>query len=179
MASQHFIDKPIQLKQCTRCKSYVFLCTDAGTQVAADVKPLSVEEYRAAIIAGRYTFDLVTQAGRPYMLRMRGASSKWPPYEGRSVLAEHPCTRSINMAGVDLIDPPAQPRVNVIGQHGETQASSALSALGSNSQVHHANYATLRPSECMSCSKAIRDGELYWGIEHAGKWEWVEHVDCK
>lgn len=175
--SKHLIDKPIKLKQCMRCKGYVFLCTDSGTQVAADVKPLSVEEYRAAIIAGRYTFDLVTQAGRPHMLRMRGASSKWPPYEGRSVLAEHPCTRAINMSGVDLIDPPGTARVSDTSEHGVNKGS-AMQSLGTSVLGSPASIATLHRSKCDSCGKPVSMSQPHVGIEQGGEWKWVAHVEC-
>lgn len=176
--TQHFIDKPIQLKQCGRCKGYVFLCTDAGTQVAADVKPLSVEEYRRAIIDRRCTFDVVTQAGRPHMLRMRTASSKWPPYAGRSVVVEHPCTRSINMSGVDLIDPPGTARVSDTSEHGASKVF-AMQNLGTSTLETPASTVTPRPSKCESCGKLVRGGEPHVGIARGTRWIWVAHINCE
>lgn len=177
MSSQHLIDRPIQLKQCTRCKAYVFLCTDAGTQVAADTKPLSVEEYRECIMQNRYTFDVVTQAGRPYMLRMRGVGSKWPPYAGRNVVAEHPCTRAINMTGVDLIDPPGTPRANDTVQHGES-SQSAMESLGTTNLGSPALTAILHRSRCDVCNKPVTEDQLYTGIEYRGRFEWIVHLGC-
>jgi hypothetical protein len=175
--SQHFIDKPIQLKQCRRCNGYVFLCTDAGTQVAADVKPLSVEEYRQCIMQRRITLDVVTQAGRPHMLRMRSASSTWPPYAGRSVVAEHPCTRSINMGGVDLIDPPGIARVSDTSEHGASKEP-AMQVLGTSNLGSPASIATLRRSECDSCGKPVGVSQPHVGIEQGGAWVWVVHLEC-
>jgi hypothetical protein len=177
--TQHFIDKPIQLKQCRRCNGYVFLCTDAGTQVACDVKPLSVDEYRQCIIDRRVTCDVVTQAGRPYMLRMRGVASSWPPYAGRTVVAEHMCTRSINMTGVDLIDPPATARASDTSERGANKGSCALGSLGTQSLGNHVNYATLHHSECESCGKRVKFDEPHVGIEQGGKFIWVQHLECE
>lgn len=178
MGSQHFIDKPIVLKQCRRCNGYVFLCTDAGSTVASDTKPLTVEEYRQCIMQRRLTLDVVTQAGKPYMLRMRGVGSPWPPYAGRAVVAEHQCTKAINMAGVDLIDPPGTARVSDTSAHGVNKES-AMQSLGTTRLGGRASTVTLRLSKCDSCGKPVREGELYWGIEHAGRWELLQHMECE
>jgi hypothetical protein len=178
-------DTPIQLRQCVRCRAYVFACEVSGYKVAADPKPLSAEEYRAALIARRGTYDQVDQAGKPWKLKRRIASSQWPPYAGRSVVADHNCgTKAMNTSGVELVDIPQQPRASDTERRGETQGSCASSDSDSKHLARLAPNVIRRRSdrrtvhrECDVCGTWVGDAD-HWGIEHAGRWVHVEHVDC-
>lgn len=183
--TQTLIDTVIQLKQCGRCKGYVFFCQVSGVKTATDLKPLSVEEYRDAIIAGKSTYDVVRQAGKPWKLKLRLPSSQWPPYAGRSIVAEHPCTKAMNMAGVELIDPPVQPRANAIEQHGVTQGSYALNDSGKSFQalaakpvIHHRSREYVR-KKCEACHSEIGTDYRVVGVQIGESWVWIRHdYDC-
>jgi hypothetical protein len=179
-------DTPIQLRQCVRCNAYVFACQVNGVKVAADPKPLSVEEYRAALIARRGCYDQVNQAGKPWKLKRRVADSQWPPYAGRSVIADHACgTKAMNTAAVELKPIPQQPRVSDTGRHGETRGSYASSDSGSSYLARLAPSVMNRRSkprsvsrECDECGRWIGEAS-HWGIEAHGKWVWVVHERCE
>lgn len=78
------IDTQIKLATCNSCGSYVL----AVAGVAAEPTPLDAESYRAALIAGRSTYDVITEAGRPWRLRLRTASVS---SDACDIVASHPC----------------------------------------------------------------------------------------
>lgn len=187
--TQHLIDTTPKLVTCTRCGAYVFACQVGGLKVAADLRPLDVEAYRAAIIAGKATYDQVDQAGRPHKLQARTASSSWPPYAGRNVLADHMCgTRAMNVTAVETTDiPPPQPRAVGTAQHGVTQESSAsndsvksFQALAASPVIPHRSKREWVTKSCDTCKVTIGDDYRFCGVKQGKYWLWVQHdYDCE
>lgn len=174
--TQHLIDTTPKLVTCTRCKAYVFACQVGGLKVAADLRPLDVEAYRAAIIAGKATYDQIDQAGRPHKLQARTASSTWPAYDGRNVLADHMCgTRSMNVTAVETSElPPYQARAN----DTDARASDAMSTVA-HSVIRRRSKREWVTKSCERCNVAIGDDWQYCGVKQGDYWIWVQHdYDC-
>jgi len=178
--AQHLIDTVIQLRQCPRCKAYVFVCMVSGVKTAADPKPLSVEEYRAALIAGRMTYDQLDQAGRPWKLQSRSAASQWPPFKGRSVVAEHGCTKAMNMGEVEFTAIPHSTPVSDTGAAGVTTGQSAMSSerrtLGTVAAhvTHHRSRPYIK-EKCEVCHKEIGTDIRMVGVQIGDEWVWIQH----
>lgn len=179
-----FIDTIIKLRQCPRCKAYVFVCMVSGIKTAADPKPLNVDEYRAALIAGRMTYDQLDQAGRPWKLQGRTAASQWPPFKDRKIVAEHGCTKAMNMAEAEFIDIPRSTPASGTGAAGVTPTHSVYSSepriLGT--VAAHVTHHRSRPyiqAKCDRCKLSIGHDWNFWGIQRGDHWIHVEHgYDC-
>lgn len=153
----------------------------SGLATAADPQPLGVEAYRAALIAGRVTFDVITQAGRPWKLRTRSAAV---PTIGHEIVASHDCGAGGRDA-TEVTEVPAGPpsaRVSAIGrpvppsafsqpQTGYDRRNPASAATSRRSDLSE------RAHRCTTCRQLIKDGEPYWAIDHATI-RWAQHDDC-
>lgn len=168
----------------------------------ADPAPLDQQGYVAALLAGRTTYDLMEQAGRPHKLFTRSQSSRAPDWSPeavrRPILASHACgTRGINSAKVEAtpVGPPSAPVTpggSMGGPHPVAARAGALNPgqttvnrLRRNLALH----ATSPRSEpvpdtelvmprCGACKRRIRKGQPYWGIHHV-KWVYAEHEECE
>lgn len=153
----------------------------SGLATAADPEPLGVEAYRAALIAGRATYDVITQAGRPWKLRQRLASV---PTSGFAIVAAHDCGAGGRDATTvtEVPECPPQARVSATGRQ-DPPCAFAQPQTGFESR-NPASAATQRrsdPSErahrCTICRQLIKDGEPYWAIDHE-RLHWAQHDDC-
>jgi hypothetical protein len=178
--SNQLIDTVVQLRQCPRCKAYVFVCMVSGIKTAADPKPLNVEEYRAALISGRMTYDQLDQAGRPWKLQGRTAASQWPPFKGRKIVAEHGCTKAMNMAEAEFIDIPRSTPASGIGaagvttgQYASTSTQTTLGTVAVNVIPHRSR--TYLQVKCDRCKLSIGHDWNFWGIQRGEEWVHAEH----
>lgn len=175
--AQHLIDTVPKLVTCTRCGAYVFTCHSSGVRVTVNPGPLSVEQYREALIAGRGTYDQQEQGGRPFRLIRRLPSSKWPPYDNRKVLADHGCgTQAMNFTAVETSElPPHQARAN----GSDARASDVMSSVATP-VTHHRSKREYINAKCETCHRVVGDDLRFMGVEHAGKWMWLNHdYDCR
>lgn len=177
--TKYLIDTQPKIATCTRCGEYVFACHASGDRVAVDIRPLTVEAYRDAIMAGLKTYDQIEHAGRPHKLMPRTTDSGWPPYKGRKVLADHACgTRSMNTKVVETTElPPYQARAQ---STDVVRASDAMSTVVTPVTHHHSDKPDHVNAVCGNCKRMIgRDWDIV-GVKVAGRWKWVQHdYDCK
>ncbi|WP_432112835.1 hypothetical protein [Streptomyces sp. S1] len=196
-AADHLVDTPIRLGQCNRCRAYVFLANSSGVKSAADVAPADRGAYIAATLDGRRLFDLVEQAGRPQRLLTRRLGSPAPVYDAsgaqtaaegrRPVLVEHGCGgHAQNMLTFQEVaqGPPRAPAMPGERRGGNRHAPVHESGLTVEEIPRSpARPATRRLSEatpkCDVCSRYIRKGEIYWGIQHGARWVYAEHEECE
>lgn len=174
--AQHLIDTVPKLVTCTRCGAYVFTCHTAGVRVTVNPGPLTVEQYREALIAGRGTYDQIEQGGRPHKLTRRLPSTQWPPYRGRKVLADHGCgTQAMNVTAVETTDiPPFLARAN----GSDARASDAMSTVATHVIRRHSKREFIK-ALCDRCKRSIGEDYRFVGIEYEGYWQWVQHdFDC-
>jgi hypothetical protein len=87
--TQHLIDTPAVLANCSRCGQHTITATAGGIAVVADVSPLSLPQEIAARIAGAATFDFVT-AGHSVFLEWRSVTHIRAA-RVHPVVAAHPC----------------------------------------------------------------------------------------
>lgn len=181
-ATQNLIDTEIKLGVCNRCKAYVFACQVSGLATAADPQPLDVEQYRAALIAGRRTYDVIRQAGRPVRLRLRTASV---PTSGCDIVAAHSCGAH-GMDATTVTEVPQGPpgaRASGTGHQGPPCASSTPHTGSSRAAASGATRPasdhrwTPGPLRCDTCRNLIADQEPYFGIE-CGTYRWAVHDSC-
>lgn len=158
--------------------------TVSGCATAADPEPLDVDAYRAALIAGRTTYDVITQAGRPWKLRTRVASV---PTSGYAIVAAHSCGAAGRDATTvtELPEDPRQARASATG-HQDPPCAFSQPHTGEQTPQRPgpANAATPRRSDpsrwthrCRTCRKPIRPGEPYWAIDHE-RLHWAQHDEC-
>lgn len=196
--SDHLVDTPVKLGQCNRCQQYVWLAMASGVRSAADVAPAAREAYVAALVDGRRTFGLITQAGRPWKLSTRrlgdpapvfGSQGLQEPPEGsRAVLVEHGCgghaRNMVSFREVEQGPPPARATHGGSrsgGPHPVAAHESGLvvEEIPRRSPVRPASHL---PSEaypkCGTCQRYVKSGEMYWGIQHGPVWIYCEHEEC-
>lgn len=147
----------MELGRCVRCQTYVLIALVDGLRVSADTDPLDDEQYRAALVAGLTTYDVIP----PGRLRVRS-----PALPGRPgpILAAHPCGTSahrVRMTAVPHPDP----------------VTSATAVPGSGPVVMKpvAPPAIPRRSEyrCGWCGGVITGAA--WAIEHGRRTVWAAH----
>jgi hypothetical protein len=152
----------------------------SGIKTAADPKPLDVDEYRAALIAGRMTYDQLDQAGRPWKLQGRTAASQWPPFKGRKIVAEHGCTKAMNMAEAEFIDIPRSTPASGTGEAGVTTGQYASTSMPTTlgtvavNVIHHRSRPYVQ-AKCDRCKLSIGYDWNYWGFQRGDYWIYVEH----
>ncbi|AZM51787.1 hypothetical protein DMA15_03645 [Streptomyces sp. WAC 01529] len=168
------MDTEIKIATCNRCGSVVLAAQVSGLAAAADPIPLDAESYRAALIAGRWTYDVITRSGRPWKLRLRTAAVSATPCD---IVASHACgARGQDAMGVTevAVDAP-RARVTAIGRP-DPPCASAMPQAGPASAV------TPRPSRswphrCRTCRRLIEGGEPYMAIDH-DSYHWAVHDVC-
>lgn len=167
----HLIDTEIKLATCNRCGSYVFACRVSGVATAADPEPLDVEGYRAALIAGRRVYDVITQeAGRPWKLAARTAAVSATP---RVIIAAHACGAlgldSTSVTEVAAVPRPA-PASAMAGSAG------ALAALGASEAAPSATPLRSEPAAvCGRCGVVITGDAPRWSVVWGSRVVWAEH----
>lgn len=175
------LDTEIKLATCNRCGAYVFAAQVSGLATAADPQPLDVDHYRAALIAGRWTYDVITQAGRPWKLRQRTAGV---PTSGCDIVAAHACgAHGMDATSVtEVPQGPLQARVSASG-HQDLSCASGAPQTGSQSLLPvsvatpHRSDARSRPMRCATCRRLIGEDEPRWAIEH-DTIRWAVHDSC-
>lgn len=181
----------LRLAQCLRCKGYTLLGDDNGLAFAVDVAATDRDGFVAAVMGARATWDVRKAPGRPLKGRGRGLGSPAPTFtpegaqeavQGVSVHVEHGCGAGPKDQRPLKVDAgkasrPATPGVSRAGS--PPPAAPAGAARGRDSRSP-ATPATRRPSDgrCGTCSRPIRDGETYWGIQHGHLWIYCEHEEC-
>lgn len=176
-----------KLGQCARCKAYVFTCLVDGLDTVVDSSPLGVEDYRACVIQGRPTFDLVQDSkGTPSKLKTRTQFSSW----GKHVsLAQHPCglvtVREIEVAP----DPKAPASVSfssvkkafVPVYSRATPDRPAKNVIHAHIETDHERFARWRPAICCVCDVFFTDQEkkegLYMGYYISSSQWWAVHSE--
>ncbi|WP_030777302.1 hypothetical protein [Streptomyces sp. NRRL S-920] len=139
----------------------------SGLATAADPIPLDAESYRAALIAARWTYDVITQAGRPWRLRLRTAAVSATPCD---IVASHACgahgqdATAVTEVGVA----PPRARGSAVG-HPDAPCVSATPAARPRSRSW--------PHRCRTCRRLIEDGEPYMAIDH-DSFHWAVHDVC-
>jgi hypothetical protein len=153
----------------------------SGLATAADPAPLGVDDYRAALIAGRSTFDVITQAGRPWKLRQRIASV---PTSGLAIVAAHDCGAGGRDATTvtELAAVPRPAPVSASGHPDPLSASEIPQATAqglspANAAINHRSDPDDWAHRCQICRQLIGPGEPYWAIDHATV-HWAQHDDC-
>lgn len=189
---ENFRDTPLKLAQCPRCDGYVFLAESSGIRAAADVVAASRDDYVATLVAGRRTFDLLEASGRPYKLLGRRIGSPAPSFdpagrqtaaEGvRRVLVEHGCgaeAKSMAVVGVADEGPPSA-RATRGGRSGGPRPATAPGSAptGSLPAGPVSPHRSEPYAKCGICSRYIKRGESFWGIQHGSVWKYAEHEDC-
>lgn len=150
-----FTDTKIELATCNSCGCYVLAAQVQGQPTAADTQPLDGESYRAALIAGRSTYDVIAEAGRPRLLRLRTASVSGTACD---IVASHPCA-----AGVSPLGAPSVPQAGLESLGPIT----AVAPPPSRSWAHR----------CSACRRLIADGESFAAIDHE-RYHWAVHDVC-
>lgn len=158
--------------------------TVSGCATAADPEPLGVEAYRAALIAGRTTYDVITQAGRPWKLRTRVPSV---PTSGYAIVAGHACGAAGRDATdvTELPEDPRPARVSATGHQGppcafsqpQTGEQTPKRLAPASAVTHRRSDPSDRPHRCGTCRKLIKPGEPYWAIDHE-RLHWAQHDVC-
>lgn len=191
------IDTDIRLATCHRCGTYVFLAHSSGVGTAADPAPATQDAYIQALVGGRRTFWLMTQAGRPHRLLTRRPQSTAPTFDpggaqtgtqGREVLVEHGCgghTLDMNtFTEVAQSPPPARvtPGRHTGGPHQPAAPGFHIDWSKVGEPPSPAKPATPHPSSpyprCGVCRRNIKHGEIYIGIQHGPIWIWAEHYEA-
>lgn len=149
-------DTKIELATCNSCGCYVLAARVQGRPVAADTQPLDAESYRAALIAGRSTYDVIAEAGRPRQLRLRTASVSGTACD---IVASHPCAAGVTGLG----GPSAAPQAGLESLGPAT----AVPPPPSRSWAHR----------CSACRRLIADGESFSAIDHE-RFHWAVHDVC-
>lgn len=144
-------DTKIELATCDGCGAYVL----ATAGVAADPTPLDAESYRAALIAGRSTYDVIAEAGRPRLLRLRTASVSGVACD---IVASHPCGAAVTPLG------------------GPSAPQAGLESLGPVTVVASPPSKSW-PHRCSACRRLIADGEPFAAIDHE-RFHWAVHDVC-
>lgn len=149
--------------------------------MAADPEPLDAAQQRDALIAGRWTYDVLTQSGRPWKLRARHPSV---PTTAHEVVATHACGAAGRDA-TDVTELPEDPRSARVSASGHQDPRSVFAQPQTGHDPRNpASAATQRRSDpsdrahrCTSCRKLIQPGELYVAIDHA-LLHWAQHDVC-
>ncbi len=166
---------------CNRCGAYVFTAQVSGCITTADPQPLDVDRYRAALIAGLPTYDVITQAGRPWKLRRRTAAVSGTLCE---IVAAHSCGAH-GMDATTVTEVPQGPpraRVSATGRQasrsasGTAQTGSPVPASAATPLRSEPRWASL-PLRCDTCRKLIVDQEPHFAIE-SDTIRWAVHDIC-
>jgi hypothetical protein len=194
--SEFLKDTPCKLATCPRCKAYVLAAQQGGLKVAADMAPLSMDEYRAALIAGRPTYDLLEQGGRPHKLRARTLST---PPGTHKILAGHGC----GAHGMDAVQfeevvqgPPQAPVTRGGNEGGLHPQRVPAGAQGSSSAPQGTRWRTAPRSpatpanprrsrnerqwlyrRCENCGEQMGYEKAY-GVMIGDMWKYVWHDPC-
>lgn len=191
----------IKLCTCQRCGDYVFACLVGGFKTMADPTPLDMDGYRAALVAGRAAYRLITVAGRPDHLCVLSAADRG--LDAFTLLAQHRCkTRSWDASAMEAAEvPPPRPPAHSSTRAGEafpkavpesrTRRSSPARSVRSSpssqqplkpgrssyplSKVDHDKQWLYR--RCERCGEQI-GYEPPFGIMYRGMWLYVWHDPC-
>lgn len=148
----------MELGRCVRCQTYVLTALVDGLRVSADTDPLGDEQYRAALVAGLTTYDVIA----PGRLRVRS-----PALPGRSgpILAAHPCGTSAYRVRTTAVPHPAP-----------VTSATAVPGSGPVAMTPVALPATLPRSEyrCSRCGGGVITGAV-WAVEHGRRVVWAAH----
>lgn len=176
MSARHLRDTTIKLSTCTRCGTYVFACEVGGFKTAVNPAPVSLDAYRAALVAGERLYRVQTVAGAPWKLHR---AVEW--YDG--LVAEHACgTRAMNVAKVEVAPVgPQKPSVTSGGLRGGCPPPRAPAGPQTALQRFHATPVSPRRSSegvwrCDRCRRIIGPHEMRWSVE-VGPYRWAVHDD--
>jgi hypothetical protein len=153
----------------------------SGCATAADPEPLDVDAYRAALIAGRTTYDVITRAGRPWKLRTRGPSVT---ASRDAIVAAHACGAAGRDAAdvTELPEDPRQARASGTGRQGPRSAF-AQPRTGydlrnpASAATQRRSDLSDRPHRCQTCRRLIGPDEPFWAIDHERQ-RWAQHDEC-
>lgn len=100
--TEHLINRPAKLTQCSRCDAVTMTGITGGLTVTVDVKPLTINGEIAALLTGRMTFALHA-IGHSVHLELRGLT-EIRAGRSHSVVALHQC-RGARQIALVLTDP--------------------------------------------------------------------------
>jgi hypothetical protein len=183
----------------------VFVAQSGGTRAAADVAPATRDAYIAALIDGRRTFWLTTQAGRPHKLISRMLASPAPVFDSQGVQeaprAPHGAATATRQTYVEHGGCGSNARNAVALDYTEAEAPKASAhatpgapwagrpqpdahglrvesiprSPAAPATRHHSEAAY---AKCGICDRYMKPGDIYWGIQHGVTWIYAEHEEC-
>jgi hypothetical protein len=182
---------------CPRCRLYVLAGQHDGAALAVDITPLSLDDYRAALMASRRCFELDTTYGG--LTKARPAHPRNVGNEGIRLVGEHGCpTRSARPVEVDAAPVGPQSAPATPGRawdgfhqpHAPARASQGRTRLPAPSSLarksNHVQAATRPHSEkgtrylyrrCASCGQMMGYAQPF-GLQVGDHWEFVFHDPC-
>ena len=157
---------------CKGCRAVVYTSWSQGLIVVVDAKPLDANEYRAAIIQLRPTYDLVKlRDGSIGAMIPRTQFSQWGAHE---VAQEHACQG----IGVDIFVVSAAPKVKPPASFSEAKKAFVRRGMPAASPVSDATRPLSRPTRCDVCRRRVyisEEGVI--SIEWAA-YVWARHEEC-
>lgn len=198
--TDHLLDTTPKLAQCGRCQGWVYLAEASGIRSAADVAPADRGAYIAALTSGRRLFRLTEAAGRPHRLLAVRPAGLRPSFDesGRQtgaqrLLAEHGCGGHAMDAVrfTELVQEPPPPACDAWRANGWSpapgqcarQANPDLKSCSTCEPPPFEAEAPALPTprlraDCGTCTRPIKPGEPFTGVQHGHLWIWAEHEEC-
>lgn len=181
--TQHLEHTDLVAGRCLTCGLPVLVGWISGVRVAVGDKPLDVELYRNALLAGRRTFRVLLRQDRtPWKLCF-----DTPDASDRPVTAAHPC-------GADRVqvlppEPAAGPQ-GASAAYGRPKGGSLrpVAPADATAPSTPAEPANPRPSSttwtgrlplaiCCVCRHFLEDGEESFSVDVPGHAMWTAHAD--
>ncbi|KAB8196232.1 hypothetical protein FH608_005500 [Nonomuraea phyllanthi] len=89
--TEHLIERPLQPGICPRCRALVLAGHNAGILTIVDPAPLDRRNEMLALLAGRNTYDLITEGIPPRLYAEWRCSFRINGTRRHPVVAAHPC----------------------------------------------------------------------------------------
>jgi hypothetical protein len=105
--SEAFINSPLALKTCAKCKGWIYECHVEGWRTCLEPNPLNFDEEVAMRLAGRSIFQTIG-IDQPTLVKrsLWHIQKDWAKVK---VLASHSCHTPALFEPAPLFDPPIRP----------------------------------------------------------------------
>lgn len=164
-----------KLGTCARCKKIVLAAWSDGLLTVVDVAPLDGVNYRVALIAKQWTYDVLSDStGKPVKLKKRTQFSSWA--EDSKIVREHAC-KLVTVHFFEAEDTPkAKPPVSFSSVRKAFVPD--YSGVKRGIPAETATRSPSRPARCDSCRQRVYTGDPDVVSIECGTYLWASHVEC-